>query len=73
MNGYVYNIETREIATKITNVRACNDTIVKGENSMAVIGTGQYIITNLEYSEGDILPESIEDRRSEVPVLPIQY
>jgi len=73
MNGYIYNTETRKIATKIPNVRACNDTTIKGDNSMAVIGTGQYIITDAEYSEGDILPEGIEDKRAEVPVLPIQY
>jgi len=72
MNGYIYNTETKEIATKITNIRACNETTVKGD-SMAVIGTGQYIITDAEYNEGDILPEGIEDRRAEVPILPIQY
>lgn len=73
MNGYIYNTETREIATKVTNVKACNDTTIKGGDSMAVIGTGQYIITDAEYSEGDILPEGIEDRRAEVPIFPIQY
>lgn len=72
MNGYIYNIETREIATKIPNVRACNETTIKGDG-MAVIGTGQYVITDAEYNEGDILPEGIEDRRAEVPMLPIQY
>lgn len=72
MNGYIYNTETREIATKVTNVMACNDTTIKGDG-MAVIGTGQYIITDSEYEEGDILPEGIEDRRAEVPELPMQY
>ncbi len=72
MNGYIYNTVTREIATKVTNVKACNDTTIKGDG-MAVIGTGQYIITDAEYEVGDILPEGIEDRRAEVPVLPIQY
>jgi len=72
MNGYIYNTVTREIATKVTNVKACNETTIKGDG-MAVIGTGQYIITDAEYSKGDILPEGIEDRRAEVPELPIQY
>lgn len=72
MHGYIYDTETREIATKITNVKACNDTTIKGDG-MAVLGTGQYIITDAEYEVGDILPVDIEDRRAEVPVLPIQY
>jgi len=73
MNGYIYNPETREIATKIPNVKACNETTVKGDDSMAVIGTGEYVITDAEYNEGDILPEETEDRRAEIPILPVQY
>ena len=72
MNGYIYNIETRKIVTKIPNIKACNETTIKGDG-LAVLGTGQYIITDLEYNEGDIMPDGIEDRRAEVPVLPIQY
>ena len=72
MNGYIYDTETREIATKIPSIIACNETTIKGDGR-AVIGIGQYIITDSEYNEGDILPESIQDRRAEVPVLPIPY
>ncbi len=72
MIGYIYNAETREIATKLQNVKACNDTTIIGDG-LAVLGTGKYIITDLEYNEGDIMPDGIEDRRAEVPVLPIQY
>lgn len=72
MNGYIYDIETRKIATKITGIKACNETTIKGDG-MAVLGTGQYIITEAEYNEGDILPESVEDMREGIPVLPVQY
>jgi hypothetical protein len=72
MNGYIYDTETREIATKIPSIIACNETTIKGDGT-AVIGTGQYIITDAEYNEGDILPEGIEDRRAEIPELPVQY
>jgi len=72
MNGYIYDAETRKIATKITNIKACNDTTIKGDG-MAVLGTGQYIITEEEFEEGDILPVDIENMREEMPVLPVQY
>lgn len=68
MTGYVYNIETRQIVTKVTNVTACNNTTIKGD-SKAVLGTGQYVITNQDFNVGDILPEEITDRRSEIQVL----
>lgn len=71
MNGYIYNTETREIATKISNILACNDSTIKGDG-LAVIGTGQYIISNQDFTEGDILPEGIIDMRSEIPVLSTQ-
>lgn len=72
MIGYIYDVETRVIATKLDNIRACNQTTIKGDG-MAVVGTGDYIITDSEYSEGDILSTDIVDRRAELPVLPIQY
>lgn len=72
MNGYIYNTETRKIATKITNIKACNDTTIKGDG-IAVLGTGEYVITDADYEVGDILPVDNEDRRAEVPILPIQY
>lgn len=72
MNGYIYNTETREIATKIENVRACNDTTIVGDGT-AVIGTGEYLITDEEYNEGDILPADIKDKRGDIPTLPILY
>lgn len=72
MNGYIYEVNTRKIATKIENVRACNDTTILGD-SKAVIGTGEYLITEDDYLEGEVLPESIVDERCEIPVLPILY
>jgi hypothetical protein len=72
MIGYIYNINTRIISTKVKGIQACSNTTIKGDG-MAVIGTGQYIITDADYNEGDVLPESIIDRRAEMPILPIQY
>lgn len=68
MIGYIYITETREIATKIENVQKCNDTTIMG-NAKAVLGTGDYIITGQEFNEGDILPEGMTDKRSEIPEL----
>ncbi|MCM0648624.1 hypothetical protein NBE98_09585 [Clostridium swellfunianum] len=68
MIGYIYNPEKREIATKIANVIRCNDTTIKGDET-AVLGTGEYIITDLVFNEGDTLPENIADRRSEIQTL----
>lgn len=69
MIGYIYATSTRTIATKIDNVINCNDTTIKGEFALARIGTGQYIITDQDFNEGDILPQGITDRRAEIPVL----
>lgn len=71
MEGYIYDINTRKIATKIDNVIACNDTVIKGD-SIAILGTGKYIITDSEYNEGDILPNEIVDKRSNISVLSIE-
>lgn len=71
MIGYIYNAETREIATKINNVVACNRTAIKGDG-MAVLGTGEYIITELDFNIGDILPNDVVDKRSEATVLSTQ-
>lgn len=71
MNGYIYNKETRVITTKINNVVACNDITIKGE-SLAVLGTGEYVITDSEYDEGDILPDDAVDKRAEVEILSAQ-
>jgi hypothetical protein len=68
MIGYIYDIETRKIATKISNITSRNDTTIKGDG-VAIIGTGQYIITNEEYNVGDILPIEIDDKRLEIAVL----
>lgn len=68
MIGYIYD-STRKIATKIENVQKCNDTTIKGDSSMAVIGTGQYIITDQDFTVGSILPEGLTDKRVEIPVL----
>jgi len=67
--GYIYDTETRQIATKIENVEKCNDITIKGESVLARIGTGEYIITDQVFDEGDILPEGLTDMRSEIPVL----
>jgi hypothetical protein len=72
MIGYIYHSQTRVISTKIKDIKACNDTTIKGEG-MAMIGTGQYVITGAEYSEGDVLPVDVVDKRVDLPVLPIQY
>ena len=69
MIGYIYNTTNRKIATKIENVQKCNDTTIKGLSSMAVIGTGQYIIIDQDFNEGDILPEGLTDKRAEIPEL----
>ena len=71
MIGYIYNKDTRIIATKIKNVVVCNDTTIKGDG-MAILGTGEYVITDLEFNEGDVLPSDIVDKRSEIPVLSTQ-
>lgn len=65
MNGYIYNKDTREIATKINNIIACSDTTIEGDG-IAVLGTGEYVITDLEFNEGDILDKDITDRRLEI-------
>lgn len=70
MIGYIYDTETRIIVTKIENVTKCNNTTIKGDG-IAIVGTGQYIISENDYNEGDILPEGIEDRRSEISLLSV--
>ncbi len=72
MNGYIYDPETMQIATKIENAQKCNDSTIKGEDRKARIGTGQYIITDADFNEGDILPDGIDDRRAAMPSL-IEY
>jgi hypothetical protein len=71
MNGYVFDTETRIIATKIVNVTKCNDSTIKGE-LMAVVGTGEYVITDMDFSEGDLLPIDIVDNRAAIPLLIVQ-
>jgi len=67
MNGYIYDKETR----KIENTAGCNDTTIKGD-SVAVLGTGEYVITDSEYNVGDVLPNDVVDKRSEIAVLSVQ-
>lgn len=69
MIGYIYDTQSRKIATKITDVSKCNDTTIKSECATARIGTGQYIITDQDFGEGDIIPVDIIDKRAEIPVL----
>jgi hypothetical protein len=71
MNGYVFDAETRIIATKIVNVTKCNDATIKGE-SLAVLGTGEYVITDMDFSEGDLLPIDIVDNRTIITLLIVQ-
>lgn len=68
MNGYIYDIDTRKIATKIPNVTKCNTIMAKGD-ILARAGTGQLIISDQEFSEGDILPVGTPDLSSGVPLL----
>lgn len=70
MNGYIYD-ENRKIATKVLNVKKCNHATIVGD-IIASLGTGEYIISDLEFNEGDILPVDINDRRNEVEVLAAQ-
>ena len=72
MIGYIYNKDTMTIAIKINNVIACNDTTIKGD-SLAVLGIGEYVVTDLEFNEGDILPVDVVDKRLEITVLSAQY
>jgi hypothetical protein len=72
--GYIFDID-RKVVYKIPNVLKCNTTTLLGDNKIpnsniiAIVGTGQYIITDQVFNEGDILPNEITDRRSEIPVL----
>jgi len=56
------------IVTIINNVVACNSTAIKGDN-LAVLGIGEYVVTDLEFNEGDILPVDIVDKRLEITML----
>lgn len=58
------------IATIINNVVACNGTTIKGDN-LAVLGIGEYVVTDLEFNEGDILPVDVVDRRLEITMLSV--
>jgi hypothetical protein len=69
MIGYIYDTITRKIATKVENVQKCNNTTIQGEFCKARLGTGQYVITDQIFDEGDILPEGTDDRRSEISIL----
>ena len=60
MKGYIYNKDAMTIATIINNVVACNGTTIKGD-SLAVLGIGEYVITDLEFNEGDILVTTMTD------------
>lgn len=71
MKGYIYNKDTMTIATTINNVVACNGTTIKGD-SLAVLGIGEYVITDLEFNEGDILPVGVVDKRLEITMLSAQ-
>eukprot|EP00831_Metopus_contortus_P021029 TRINITY_DN19359_c0_g1_i2.p3 TRINITY_DN19359_c0_g1~~TRINITY_DN19359_c0_g1_i2.p3 ORF type:complete len:101 (-),score=4.95 TRINITY_DN19359_c0_g1_i2:122-424(-) len=71
MKGYIYNKDTMAIATKINNVVACNGTTIKGD-SFAALGIGEYVVTDLEFNEGDILPAVVVDKRSEIAMLSAQ-
>ncbi len=68
MIGYIFDPTTRIVATKTENVTKCNDTTILGDGK-AVLGTGQYIVTDQIFNVGDILPEGLTDRRSEIPTL----
>ena len=71
MKGYIYNKDTMTIATIINNVVACNGTTIKGD-SFAVLGIGEYVVTDLEFNQGDILPVDVVDRRLEITMLSAQ-
>lgn len=74
MIGYVYNTE-RKIILKIPNVTGCNDTTITGDmgtpNSSitAVMGTGEYLVTDQDYAEGSTLPIGLTDQRASIPQL----
>lgn len=68
MIGYIYNPNNRVISSRVDNVTKCNDIAIKGEG-LARLGDGQYLITDLEFEEGDIIPEGITDRRNELDIL----
>jgi hypothetical protein len=77
MIGYIYNAD-RKIVLKIPNMQKCNDTVLLGDeglpnsNIRAIIGTGQYIVTDQEFNVGDVLPEGLIDLRAVIPVLTAQ-
>lgn len=71
MKGYIYNKDTMIIVTIINNVVACNGTTIKGD-SLAVLGIGEYVVTDLEFNEGDILPVDVVDKRLEITMLSAQ-
>ena len=50
MKGYIYNKDTMIIVTIINNVVACNGTTIKGD-SLAILGIGEYVVTDLEFNE----------------------
>jgi len=56
------------IMTIINNVVACNGTTIKGD-SLAVLGIGEYVVTDLEFNEGDMLPVDVVDKRVEITML----
>ena len=56
------------IMTIINNVVACNGTTIKGD-SFAVLGIGEYVVTDLEFNQGDILPVDVVDKRLEITML----
>ncbi|RII35455.1 hypothetical protein D2A34_09685 [Clostridium chromiireducens] len=68
MKGYIYIKDTMTIVTIINNVVACNGSTIKGD-SIAVLGIGEYLITDLEFNEGDILPVGVIDKRLEIAML----
>lgn len=74
MIGYVFD-GNRKISLKIPNTLKCNATTLLGDEGnpntdiTAVVGTGQYIVTDQIFNVGDILPSGIVDQRSSIPIL----
>ena len=74
MIGYIFD-GNRKITLKIPNMQKCNTTSLLGDsgtpnsNITGVLGTGQYIVTDQDFNEGDILPDGIIDQRASIPLL----
>lgn len=54
MNGYIYNIHTKDIATVILNITGSNEkTIYNDENSTTAGENGAIGLSELVYKEGE--------------------